>query len=211
MNLKSRNKRLFGTFIPPTDTYGWNSPYTSKEVGINVSCPPCLSHTPTHSQAAAVTVCATAATRAGNTGNAFTSMYSPVLGWFLWSDMTMKDETAVIYDEMDLEHFFFSISRRCKIGACISYSLMAFTAFQPEGAPRSSPLISPYKPYIYCIYIFLWNSTIFKVRMCLPESKRAKSTLPLECIRDSSMLTALKTSPQLFLPTIPRGERVLIK
>lgn len=78
-----------------------------------------------------------------------------VLGWFLWSDMTMKDETAVIYDEMDPEHFFSFISRWCKIGACISYSLMAFTAFQPEGMPRSSPLINPYRPYIYCIYIFV--------------------------------------------------------
>lgn len=79
----------------------------------------------------------------------------PVLGCFRWSDMTMKDETAVIYDEMDPEHFFLFISRGCKIGACISYSLMAFTAFQPEGMPWSSPLISPYRPYIYSIYIFV--------------------------------------------------------
>lgn len=57
-------------------------------------------------------------------------------------------------------------------------------------------LIRPHEPYFSED-----NSNTFKVRMCIPELKRAKSTIPLECIRDSSTLACLKknTLAQLFL------------
>lgn len=65
------------------------------------------------------------------------------------------------------------------------------------GTARSGPFsIRPHEPYFSED-----NSNTFKVRMCIPELKRAKSTIPLECIRDSSTLARLKknTLAQLFL------------
>lgn len=65
-----------------------------------------------------------------------------------------------------------------------------------DGAFFTPFLIRPHEPYFSED-----NSNTFKVRMCIPELKRAKSTIPLECIRDSSTLACLKknTLAQLFL------------
>lgn len=86
--------------------------------------------------------------------------------------------------------------RRCN---CDTLSMKLFTDCWLEPSKEFIPegMLWPFDQSILAIF-FLRNSNTFKVRMCILELKRAKSTIPLECIRDSSTLTALKTSAQLF-------------
>lgn len=52
-----------------------------------------------------------------------------------------------------------------------------------KGWTFDSPMLAPFSED---------NSNTFKVGMCIPELKRANSTIPLECIRDSSTLACFK-------------------
>lgn len=135
----------------------------------------------------------------------------PIQWWGRQSDMPIKDKTANIHTHRhglecknpsktkqayclckppQMWHFDYHITRWWLAW------VFRGTRVWRDGAFFTPFLIRPHEPYFSED-----NSNTFKVRMCIPELKRAKSTIPLECIRDSSTLACLKknTLAQLFL------------